>query len=407
MDYRDYYAVLGVKRDATKAEIKRAFRKLARAHHPDLKPGDAAAERRFKEVNEANEVLSDPDKRAKYDALGANWESVAGTGRGGTGRRGTGGNDPFGGGPFGAAEGGNVRYEFRTSGSAAGGFSDFFRTFFGGTGGTGPAGETDGPGPAGSSRRGRVQTDQGQSFEEILGDLGLAGGQTPSGGAGAFGSAGVHHGGGRPSRAVEADVALTLEEAFHGTSRIVEINGTRLEVTVPRGVETGSRIRLKGRGGGDPHHPADLYLVTRVRSHPTFVRIGADLTRELPISLGEALLGSEIPVSTLKGRGLLRIPAGTQTGRTFRLKGQGMPRLRSRPGEPATGDLLVKVRVVLPSSLSDEAIEAAQRLVELAGQPDPRSAPAPSVTTSSAATSSATAATAAASPASTPSTPAT
>ena len=378
MDYRDYYAVLGVKRDANQAEIKRAFRKLARAHHPDLKPGDAAAERRFKEVNEANEVLSDPEKRAKYDALGANWASVAGAGGTGAGRRG-----PFGSGPFGTADGGSVRYEFRTSGGAAGGFSEFFRTFFGGAGAAGAAGGAE-EAAAGNSRRGHVRTGQGQSFEEILGDLGLAGGQTPSGGAGAFGPTGPHHAGGRPSRAVEAEVALTLEEAFHGTSRIVEINGTRLEVTVPRGVETGSRIRLKGRAGGDPQHPADLYLVTRVDSHPTFARIGADLTRDLPISLGEALLGAEIPVSTLKGRGLLRIPAGTQSGRTFRLKGQGMPRLRSRPGEPTTGDLLVKVRVVLPSSLSDDALEAARRLVELAAQPDPRSAPAPSATTTSA-----------------------
>ena len=393
MEYRDYYAVLGVKRDATQAEIKRAYRKLARTHHPDLKPGDAAAERRFKEVNEANEVLSDPDKRAKYDTLGANWESVAGTGRGGSGggagagRAGGGGpfqGGPFGSGPFAGAAGGNVRYEFRTSGGeagGAGGFSDFFRTFFGGAGATE---EGAGSGPAGASsgtRRGRARTGQGQSFEEVLGDLGLAGQPGQGGGlGGAFGSAGAHPGGGRPSRSVEADVGLSLEEAFHGTSRIVQINGTRLEVTVPAGVETGSRIRLKGRGGGDPRHPADLYLVTRVAAHPIFGRTGADLTRELPISLGEALLGAEIPVSTLKGRGLLRIPAGTQSGRTFRLKAQGMPRLRPKSGELATGDLLVKVRLVLPSDLSDETLVAARRFVELAGQPDPRRGPPASIT---------------------------
>jgi len=175
---------------------------------------------------------------------------------------------------------------------------------------------------------------------------------------------------------VEAEVDLTLEEAFHGTSRIVQVGGRRLEVAVPRGVETGSRIRLKGKGGGDSDQPRDLVLVTRVRHHPTFTRAGADLTRELPISLGEALLGAEIPVTTLKGRVLLTIPSGTQTSRTFRLKGQGMPRLKPKPGEATAGDLLVKVRVVLPTGLSDEAKVAARRLVELTEQADPRKASA-------------------------------
>ncbi len=201
--------------------------------------------------------------------------------------------------------------------------------------------------------------------------MGLAG--AGSGPAGRFSS-------GSPGRtrsaprtpSVEADVELTLEEAFHGTSRLVQVDGKRLEVKVPRGVETGSRIRLKGRGGGDPDHPADLYLVTRVKPHPVYTRIGADLTREVPITLGEALLGAEVTVRTLKGRVRLTIPAGTQPGRTFRLKGQGMPRLKPKAGEAATGDLLVKVRVILPTDLSDEAKEAARRLVELVKQPDPR-----------------------------------
>jgi DnaJ-class molecular chaperone len=171
---------------------------------------------------------------------------------------------------------------------------------------------------------------------------------------------------------VEAEVELTLEEAFHSTTRLVQVDGKRLEVTVPRGVETGSRIRLKGRGGGEPDHPADLYLVTRVRPHPVYTRIGADLTREVPITLGEALLGAEITVSTLKGRVRLTIPPGTQPGRTFRLKGQGMPRLKPKSGEPPTGDLLVKVKVILPTDLSDDARAAALRLVELVDQPDPR-----------------------------------
>lgn len=359
MDYRDYYKVLGVGRNASQAEIKRAFRRLAREHHPDLKPGDNAAERRFKEVNEANEVLSDPEKRRRYDALGANWEAFSRAGGGG------GGGDPFA--PGGS---GNVRYEFRTSGET-GGFSDFFRMFFGG-GATGA-----GPGAGGGGRRRGGAAGGGEaspSFEEILAGMGL--GAAGAGPVGA-GSAQGDRAAARAPRSVEAVVEMSLEEAFHGTSRIVEVDGRRLEVTVPRGVETGSRIRLKGRGGGDPSHPADLYLVARVHPHPTFARVGADLTRELPVSLGEALLGGEIPVATLKGRVLLTVPPGTQAGRTFRLKGQGMPRLKPKAGEPSSGDLLVKIRVVLPTKLSDDALAAARRLVELADQPDPRTTTTP------------------------------
>jgi curved DNA-binding protein len=353
MDYRDYYKVLGVKRDASQPEIKRAFRKLAREHHPDLKPGDSAAERRFKEVNEANEVLSDPQKRRKYDTLGTNWEALS--------RAGTGGADPFAG--FRGEGGGGVRYEFRTGGDA-GGFSDFFRTFFAG----GAAGATESAG--GGRRRATATADASPSFDEILTGLGLGAARATGGGGSAAGRSGVT----RAPRSVEAEVELTLEEAYHGTTRIVQIDGKRLEVSMPRGVETGSRIRLKGRGGGDPERPADLHLVARVRPHSVFSRTGADLRRELPITLGEALLGAELPVTTLKGRVLLTIPAGTQGGRTFRLKGQGMPRLKPHAGEPATGDLLVRIRVVLPTKLGGDAVAAARRLVELANQPDPRAA---------------------------------
>ncbi len=361
VDYRDYYKVLGVGRDATQAEVKRAFRKLARENHPDLKPGDESAERRFKEINEANEVLSDPDKRKRYDQLGANWAAYSGS-------TGAGGADPFGpGGPFagyGTADGGNVRYEFRTSGGDAGGFSDFFRTFF-----SGAAAGASSTGGRSRARRGSATVDQGGSFEDILAGMGLGGTADP--GAGRAQTAA--NGSGRP-RSIEAEVELSLEEAYHGTSRLVQVDGKRLEVTVPRGVETGSRIRLKGRGGGDPAHPADLYLVTRVQHHAVYTRLGADLSREVPITLGEALLGAEIPVTTLKGRIRLTIPPETQTGRTFRLKGQGMPRLKPKNGEAATGDLLIKVKVILPTGLSDEARTAARKLVDAAVQPNPRGA---------------------------------
>ena len=163
---------------------------------------------------------------------------------------------------------------------------------------------------------------------------------------------------------LEAEVEVTLEEAASGTTRLVEVDGRRLDVTIPRGVDTGSRVRLKGKGGDG----RDLVLVIRVPAHRVFTRSGADISRELPITLGEALLGAEVPVPTLDGRVLLRIPAGTQNGRTIRLKGKGMPVLR----KDERGDMLARVRVVLPTALTDEAKDAAERFLDLVHQPDPR-----------------------------------
>lgn len=348
MEYKDYYKILGVPRNASQADIRKAFRKLAREHHPDVKPGDRASEQRFKDINEANAVLSDASKRKQYDTLGANWEAFSGA-RGGAAA------DPFGpGGPFAGFRpaGGNVRYEFRTAGSAgsgASGFSDFFRTFF-----TGEAANPTGtPGATTTGGRRRRAT-SGATFEDILADMDL----DEATGA-------VHIDPDRRPASMDVDVEMSLEEAYHGTSRIVEVDGKRLEVTVPRGVDNGSRIRLRGKGPNG----RDLYLVTKLRSHPVFSRNGADLTRELPVTLQEALLGAEVPVTTLKGRVLLTLPPGTQNGRTFRLTGQGMPRLDGK----GTGDLFVRVRVVLPSVLSPDAAAQAKRLFDLVDQPDPRS----------------------------------
>ncbi|MBF6604597.1 MAG: J domain-containing protein [Chloroflexi bacterium] len=361
MEFRDYYATLGVARTASQAEIKKAFRKLARVHHPDVKPNDKAAERRFKDINEANAVLSDPGKRAQYDTLGPDWESVA---RAGAGHAGRGASAAGGAGPFAGFGGGNVRYEFRTTGDASG-FSDFFRTFF--------SGDARDGGPSGSSTRARTTNDA--TFEEILAGMGLdAAGSTPATGAtggagrrpssGRGGSRTAGAGAGRHDRDLEATVDVTLEEAYNGTTRLVEIDGKRLEVTIPRGVDAGSRIRLAGRGGDG----RDLYLVTSLRPHPTFTRRGADLEREVPVTLREALLGAEVPVGTLRGRVLLTVPARTQNGRTFRLSGQGMPRLSG----DGIGDLYVRIRIVLPTRLSSEAEDAARRFLELVEQPDPR-----------------------------------
>lgn len=344
MEYKDYYAVLGVPRTASQAEIKKAFRKLARQHHPDAKPGDTAAERRFKDVNEANEVLGDPGKRKQYDQLGTNWEAVSRARAAGAGAAG----GPFTG--FGGP-GGNVRYEFHTTGDP-GEFSDFFRVFFGDDAEGGPTARAAG------SRRG-TRPSGGPGFEEILAGMGLGShGSGPPDGRAASGRTR------QPAPAAEAQADISLAESWSGTTRLVEVAGRRLEVTIPPGADTGTRIRLTGKapGGGD------LFVIVRLLPDARFTRRGADVERDLALTLEEALLGAEIRVVTLKSSVLLTIPPGTQSGRTFRLTGQGMPRFRAN----GHGDLYVKARVVLPTDLSDEARVAARGFFDLVGQPDPR-----------------------------------
>ena len=350
MEFQDYYSVLGVPRTATQDQIKKAFRKAARKHHPDTNTGDAEAERQFKLVNEANAVLSDPDKRALYDRLGKDWEAYARAGAtAGAGARGgsAGSGNPFGGYAASGGGPGGVRYEFHTSGDSD--FSDFFNAFFAGAsepvGGSGPG-------------RGRRPTG-GPTFEDILAGMGIDG--RTGGATGATGSRGAST---RPRPSAEAVAEIDLDEAYHGTTRLLDVDGKRLEVKIPPGAGTGTRIRLTGKapGGGD------LHVVVRQAPDPVFTRKGADLERELPITLGEALLGAEVPVRSPKGRVLLTIPAGTQSGRTIRLRGRGLPRFQ---GE-GHGDLLVRVRVVLPTDLSDEARAAARTFIDLADQPDPR-----------------------------------
>jgi len=356
VEFQDYYATLGVPRTATQAEIKKAYRKLARESHPDRHPGDTTAERRFKDVNEAHAVLSDPAKREKYDRFGRDWEAYARAGAAAGAAGGSGARDPFGpGGPFagyanrsGTGPGG-IRYEFRTTGGDAGAFSDFFRMMFGDEGAA--AGEPESFGTSGSG-----------SLDDILAGMGF--GASATRGRRGAGGAGTDRIGQARLAPVEAEAEISLEEAFHGTTRLVELNGKRLEITIPRGVDTGSRIRLTGKGPDG----RDLVVITKLRPHPVFTRKGADLEREVKVSLEEALLGGGIHVGTLKGRVLLTLPAGTQTGRRFRLAGQGMPRLR---GE-GSGDLYVVLRVALPTTLSDEAKAAAKAFLDLVDQPNPR-----------------------------------
>ncbi|HET7676340.1 MAG TPA: J domain-containing protein [Candidatus Limnocylindrales bacterium] len=345
MEYKDYYAILGVPRTASAAEIKKAYRKLARQYHPDVNKGDAAAEKRFKEVNEAHAVLGDAEKRKAYDTLGANWEAYQQAGAAGARgpfRPGTG---------FGGFGPGNVRFEYHGNAEDLAGFSDFFRTFFAGGGAPGPS--------RSSTRRG-----PGLGFDDILSGLGL----DEQGGRAGPGATSRRRQAPAARNDVQAEAEISLEEAYHGTSRIVQLDGRRLEVTIPRGVETGQRIRLSGTASRGST-PGDIYVRVTVREHPVFRRRGVDLQRELPLTLEEALLGAEVPVETLKGRVLLRVPPETQDGRTFRLVGQGMPRFRAE----GHGDLYVKARVVLPSGLDAEAVRRFRHFAAHVRQPDPRS----------------------------------
>jgi molecular chaperone DnaJ len=349
MDYRDYYATLGVGKDATQADIKKAFRRLARENHPDVNKGDLAAEKRFKEVSEANEVLSDPEKRAAYDQLGANWQAYQKAG-------GNGGGNPFAGfGGFGAAGAGpgapgGMRFEYRGNAEDIAGFSDFFRTFFT-SGGAGGGGQP------------HVNVDP--LFGGLGGDSGA--GYAPSG----FGTGSARGRRPTPPRPADAtaDATISLEEVMRGTERHLQVGDRTLEVRIPPGVRDGQRIRLTGKaeGGGN------VYITVRVTKHPIFTRDGADLSMDLSLTLGEALLGSDVHIDTLSGRRLaLTIPAGTQNGRVFRLAGQGLPRF----GAEGSGDLRVRTKVVLPTFLDDEGRARAQALIDHIEQTDPRAEPA-------------------------------
>lgn len=325
VEFRDYYETLGIPRTADEKAIRSAYRKLARQYHPDVNPNDHQAEEKFKEINEAYEVLSDPEKRKKYDTLGARWkeydawQQAQGQGQ----RPSQSAGEPFDWSTiFGQEPGGGGRYEYYSSrpedlndlfGSDRP-YSDFFETFF-------------------------------------------------------------VRGGGAPRRArgrdIEALVDVDFGEAVTGATRLVEVpspgGGTRrIEARIPAGVDTGTRIRLAGQG--EPGHsggPAgDLYLVTQVRSDPRFERDGSTLTTRVNGPLTTLVLGGEIEVPTPTGRVALRIPSGTADGQTFRLRGQGMP----SAGSPSQrGDLVVEVHAELPRTLSSEERRLFEELARLGG----------------------------------------
>ncbi|QTN31520.1 J domain-containing protein [Akkermansiaceae bacterium] len=294
-DFKDYYQILGITKDAPQAEVKKAFRKLARAHHPDVAKDKSTAEEKFKEINEAYEVLGDPEKRKKYDTLGANWNQQAPP------------PPPGGGWSSGPMPGGA---EFQFDGT---GFSDFFEQYFSG----------------GGARR----------------SAGFGGGFPGQGGA-------------RRGQDIEGDLMVTLEEAFHGSMRTISLRkaepGTgrviadEVQVRIPAGIGEGQRLRVPGHGGegAGGGERGDLYLRVRIAAHPDFRVKGHDLFRDLGLAPWEAVLGTTISIDIPGGKSVqVKIPAGTGSGDQLRLKGYGLP----KKGDP--GDLFVVISIETPPSI--------------------------------------------------------
>ncbi len=306
VEFKDYYTILGVPRDASPEDIKKAFRKLARKHHPDVAKDKKTAEAKFKEINEANEVLGDPEKRRKYDQLGADWQNEGAFRGGGRGR------------PAGT-------HEFNFGGT---GFSDFFEQFFSGGGRGGFAEEMDYGQRPGAGHRTRKGND------------------------------------------IEGDILVTLEEAMNGSVRAVSLKMTdprtgnpetrTFQVRIPPGVTNGRRIRVPGQGesGSGGGEPGDLFLRVRHAAHPDFTTDGADVLHELEIAPWEAVLGADIPVPTLDGIVKLRIPPGSEHSQQLRVRSRGLPKGKTNE----RGDFYAVLSIQLPTTLSDEERELWQKL---------------------------------------------
>ncbi|MGE5224867.1 MAG: DnaJ C-terminal domain-containing protein [Omnitrophica WOR_2 bacterium] len=308
MEYKDYYKILGVERKASEEDIKRVYRKLALKYHPDRNPGDKKAEEKFKEINEAYQVLSDPTKRARYDQLGdsyANWQ-----------QRGNPGG--FNWDQWTTRQGGNTRVEYGNLDEIlGGGFSDFFRQIF------------------------------GDFSQAQAGRAGRTGRQSQA----------------KPS--YEQELTISLQEAFQGSTRRIDVDGKRLDVKIPAGSKTGTKVRvadaLEVNGSGQK---GDLFLVIQVTDDPHFERKGDDIYTDAPVDLYTAVLGGEITVTTLSGNVVLRIPPGTQPGQTFRLSGRGMPHLKNPQSK---GDLFVHAKVKIPRNLSAQQQELFKQLARSGG----------------------------------------
>jgi curved DNA-binding protein len=307
MEYKDYYKILGVDKKSSADEIKKAFRKLARQYHPDVNPDDKSAEEKFKEINEAYEVLSDPEKRQKYDQFGSQWQQYSRTG---------GRPEDFDWSRWASRPGGGGTQYHTISpeeleqilGGGFGGFSDFFEMLFGGLG-----------------RQQRTD----------------------------FGGRNVQRQATRGRDSIHT-VELTLEEAFHGTTRTLQWeDGHRIEAKIPPGVKTGSRVRLRGQGegGGARGKSGDLFLKIKVLPHKRYQRSGDNLKIRLPVDLYTAMLGGEVEVVSIDRQVKLTIPSETPNGKSFRLRGLGMPKL-NKPVQ--RGDLIATVEIKLPDKLTPE-----------------------------------------------------
>jgi curved DNA-binding protein len=301
MDYKDYYETLGVSRSASADEIRAAYRKLALKYHPDRNPGNKQAEDKFKEMNEAYQVLSDPQKRARYDQLGSAYSNY---------QRSGGRPDGFDWGQWyttgaGSAGGQQVNFDDLFGGAGGGGFSDFFSAIFGGMGGMSGA---------------DIRTRRAPTYEQ--------------------------------------PVSISLQEAYQGATRLFESGGRRIQVKIPAGAKTGTKVRL---AGGAPDG-SDLYLKVAVQDDPRFERDGADLYAPVHVDVFTAILGGEVEVPTMSGRVKLTIPAGTQPEQKIRIAGRGMPQLKN---PQVKGDLFVQVKVRVPKNLGEEQKSLLQKAREL------------------------------------------
>lgn len=311
MEYQDYYKVLGVDKKASQDEIKKAYRKLAVRYHPDKNVGNKEAEEKFKRINEANEVLSDPEKRKKYDMLGENWNRFQQQGQGAPGN----GeqfdfNRDFGGGSGSYHFEGDLNDLF---GNAGGSESDFFEAFFGRQGG----------------RRG-----QARSAAQFRG------------------------------HDYESETEFSLEESYHGANRVIQVHDEKLRISIKPGAYDGQLLRIKGKGapGSNKDQRGDLYVRIRVKPHPIFTRRGDDLYAIEKIDLYKAVLGGDKVIETLSGKIKVKIPPGSQNGTSIRIKGKGMP-VADKAG--MYGDLYLQLQVLIPKELSKEEQELFEKLRDM------------------------------------------